>query len=189
MSEAERSPIQSVPGGASDWLSLVSLLTLSSNVGTASPTLFVVVSPWLCVAYNQQGIEPSLWVAHHTAQPSTPWQNPLCFQMGQKKVLVLCYYQSEGNSGSQVKNLQMDPLLCLVSCNPCSGSVPWMHHPSLHTGPAPSRCWKKWHEQRTDAQRITHIRETSHLNATSKSQARNKQDPFSLLSTNLVRQQ
>ena len=32
------------------------------------------------------------------------------------------------------------------------------------------------------------IRETSHLNATSKSQASNKQDPFSLLSTNLVRQ-
>jgi hypothetical protein len=29
------------------------------------------------------------------------------------------------------------------------------------------------------------VRETSHLNATSKSQASNKQDPFSLLSTNL----
>jgi hypothetical protein len=50
-------------------------------------------------------------------------------------------------------------------------------------------CWEKWHEQRTDAQRISHVRETSHLNATSKSQASNKQDPFSLLSTNLVRQQ
>jgi hypothetical protein len=52
-----------------------------------------------------------------------------------------------------------------------------------------SRCWEKWHEWRTDAQRISHVRETSHLNATSKSQASNKQDPFSLLSTNLVRQQ
>jgi hypothetical protein len=50
-------------------------------------------------------------------------------------------------------------------------------------------CWEKWHEQRTDAQRISHVWETSHLNATSKSQASNKQDPFSLLSTNLVRQQ
>jgi hypothetical protein len=50
-------------------------------------------------------------------------------------------------------------------------------------------CWEKWHKQRTDAQRISYIRETSHLNATSKSQASNKQDPFSLLSTNLVRQQ
>jgi hypothetical protein len=35
----------------------------------------------------------------------------------------------------------------------------------------------------------SHVRETSHLNATSKSQASNKKDPFSLLSTNLVRQQ
>jgi hypothetical protein len=50
-------------------------------------------------------------------------------------------------------------------------------------------CWEKWHKRRTDAQRISHVRETSHLNATSKSQASNKQDPFSLLSTNLVRQQ
>jgi hypothetical protein len=50
-------------------------------------------------------------------------------------------------------------------------------------------CWEKWHERRMDAQRISHVRETSHLNATSKSQASNKQDPFSLLSTNLVRQQ
>jgi hypothetical protein len=32
----------------------------------------------------------------------------------------------------------------------------------------------------------SHVREMSHLNATSKSQASNKQDPFSLLSTNLV---
>jgi hypothetical protein len=52
-----------------------------------------------------------------------------------------------------------------------------------------TKCWKKWHERRTDAQRISHVRETSHQNATSKSQASNKQDPFSLLSTNLVRQQ
>ena len=36
-----------------------------------------------------------------------------------------------------------------------------------------------------DAQRISHVQETSHLNATSKSQASNKQDPFSLLSTNV----
>jgi hypothetical protein len=36
---------------------------------------------------------------------------------------------------------------------------------------------------------LTRTRKTSHLNATSKSQASNKQDPFSLLSTNLVRQQ
>jgi hypothetical protein len=50
-------------------------------------------------------------------------------------------------------------------------------------------CWEKWHEQRTDAQRISHVRERSRLHATSKSQASNKQDPFSLLSTNLVRQQ
>jgi hypothetical protein len=50
-------------------------------------------------------------------------------------------------------------------------------------------CWEKWHKWRTGAQRISHVRETSHLNATSKSQASNKQDPFSLLSTNLVRQQ
>jgi hypothetical protein len=53
----------------------------------------------------------------------------------------------------------------------------------------PTDCWEKWHEQRTDAQRISHVRETSHRNATSKSQASNKQEPFSLLSTNLVRQQ
>jgi hypothetical protein len=33
------------------------------------------------------------------------------------------------------------------------------------------------------------VRETSHLDATSKSQASNKQDSLSLLSTNLVRQQ
>jgi hypothetical protein len=52
-----------------------------------------------------------------------------------------------------------------------------------------AECWEKWHEWRTDAQRISHVRETSHLNATSKSKASNKQDPFSLLSTNLVRQQ
>jgi hypothetical protein len=57
---------------------------------------------------------------------------------------------------------------------------------------------KGWHHRsvmaevtrtRTDAQRISHIQEMPHLNATSKSQACNKQDPFSLLSTNLVRQQ
>jgi hypothetical protein len=35
-------------------------------------------------------------------------------------------------------------------------------------------CWEKWHGWRTDAQRISHVRETSHLNATSKSQASNK---------------
>jgi hypothetical protein len=39
------------------------------------------------------------------------------------------------------------------------------------------------------SRRISHIWETSHLNATSKSQASNKQDSLSLLSTNLVRQQ
>jgi hypothetical protein len=50
-------------------------------------------------------------------------------------------------------------------------------------------CWEKWHRQRTDAWRISHIQEASHLNATSKSQASNKQDSLSLLSTNLVRQQ
>jgi hypothetical protein len=50
-------------------------------------------------------------------------------------------------------------------------------------------CWEKWHKRRMDARRISHVRETSHLNATSKSQASNKKDPFSLLSTNLVRQQ
>jgi hypothetical protein len=50
-------------------------------------------------------------------------------------------------------------------------------------------CWEKWHKWRMDAQRISHIWETSHLNATSKSQASNKQVLFSLLSTNLVRQQ
>jgi hypothetical protein len=50
-------------------------------------------------------------------------------------------------------------------------------------------CWEKWHEQRMDTQRISHVQEMSHLNATSKSQASNKQDPFSLLTTNLVRQQ
>jgi hypothetical protein len=43
--------------------------------------------------------------------------------------------------------------------------------------------------KRTDAWRISHLRETSHLNATSKSQASNKQDSLSLLSTNLVRQE
>jgi hypothetical protein len=57
---------------------------------------------------------------------------------------------------------------------------------------------KGWHhrsvlgevtQMKDDAQRISHVRETSHLNATSKSQASNKQDPLSLLSTNLVRQQ
>jgi hypothetical protein len=50
-------------------------------------------------------------------------------------------------------------------------------------------CWEKWHRWRMDARRISHVRETSHLNATSKSQASNKQDPLSLLSTNLGRQQ
>jgi hypothetical protein len=28
-------------------------------------------------------------------------------------------------------------------------------------------CWEKWHKWRTDAQRISHLREMSHLNATS----------------------
>jgi hypothetical protein len=38
-----------------------------------------------------------------------------------------------------------------------------------------------------DAQRISHVQEASHLNnATSKSQASNKQDSLSLLSTNLA---
>jgi hypothetical protein len=55
---------------------------------------------------------------------------------------------------------------------------------------------KRWHHTsvlgyvtwtKMDARRISHVRETSHLNATSKSQASNRQDPFSLLSTNLVR--
>jgi hypothetical protein len=50
-------------------------------------------------------------------------------------------------------------------------------------------CWEKWHGWRTDAQRISHVWETSHQNATSKSQPNNKQDSLSLLSTNLVRQQ
>jgi hypothetical protein len=50
-------------------------------------------------------------------------------------------------------------------------------------------CWEKWQKWRMDARRISHVWATSHLNATSKSQANNKQDPFSLLSTNLVRQQ
>jgi hypothetical protein len=49
-------------------------------------------------------------------------------------------------------------------------------------------CWEKWHRRRMDAQRISHIWETSHQNATSKSQPNNKQDSLSLLSTNLVRQ-
>jgi hypothetical protein len=50
-------------------------------------------------------------------------------------------------------------------------------------------CWEKWHGQRTDAQRISHVREMSHQNATSKSQPDNQQDSISLLSSNLVRQQ
>jgi hypothetical protein len=50
-------------------------------------------------------------------------------------------------------------------------------------------CWEKWHGCRMDAQRISHVRETSHQNATSKSQPNNKQDSLPLLSTNLVRQQ
>jgi hypothetical protein len=50
-------------------------------------------------------------------------------------------------------------------------------------------CWEKWHRQRIDAWRISHVQETSDLNATSKSQASYKQDSLSLLSTNLVRQQ
>jgi hypothetical protein len=50
-------------------------------------------------------------------------------------------------------------------------------------------CWEKWHTQSMDIWRISHIRETSHLNATSKSQASNKQDSLSNLSTNLVKQQ
>jgi hypothetical protein len=57
-----------------------------------------------------------------------------------------------------------------------------------HDAPA-DFCWEKWHEQKTDTQRISHVRDMSHLNATSKSQASNKQDPFSLQSTNVVRQQ
>jgi hypothetical protein len=49
-------------------------------------------------------------------------------------------------------------------------------------------CWEKWHRQRMDDQRISHVWETSHQNATSKSHPNNKQDCLSLLSTNLVRQ-
>jgi magnesium-transporting ATPase (P-type) len=34
--------------------------------------------------------------------------------------------------------------------------------------------WEKWHRWRMDTQRISHVQETSQLNATSKSQASNK---------------
>jgi hypothetical protein len=57
------------------------------------------------------------------------------------------------------------------------------------SGAIKTACWEKWHGWRTDAQRISHVLEMSHLNATSKSQAGNKQDSLSLLSTNLLRQQ
>jgi hypothetical protein len=50
----------------------------------------------------------------------------------------------------------------------------------------PRNCWEKWHGWRMDTQRISHVQEASHLNATSKSQASNKQDSLSLLSTNLA---
>jgi hypothetical protein len=61
--------------------------------------------------------------------------------------------------------------------------------PSKEKEGTTGECWEKWHGQRTDARRISHVRETSHLNATGKSLASNKQDSLSLLSTNLVRQQ
>jgi hypothetical protein len=93
--------------------------------------------------------------------------------------LQLCYsmpFLRQNSLASYNHHSSQQPTLSL-SAPGCASTSP------------PCMCWEKWHEQRMDAQRISHVWEMSHLNATSKSQASNKQDPFSLLSTNLVRQQ
>jgi carbonic anhydrase/acetyltransferase-like protein (isoleucine patch superfamily) len=62
------------------------------------------------------------------------------------------------------------------------GNVNWLHQKAevAYTTVGRSDMNEGWMPKES------HVQETSHLNATSKSQASNKQDPFSLLSTNLV---
>jgi hypothetical protein len=132
--------------------------------------------------YHWSGVWPETW-------SETSWPNPY---------KVLCSVSSETKSWEwflhriqdqeKPKRRLMSCILILTSLRKAKNSnlveervqyIIWSH--LRKKDGTTGVCWEKWHERRTDAWRISHVLETSHLNATSKSQASNKQDPFSLL--------